>query len=88
MKVNFTKNCKLTIYKWKCINIFPTLSLMDVCADDAPFQVVSRLIELTLFGIVFDFLYPTSKERKSFISEVRGPLYSRNKKHWFYPTKY
>ena len=81
------------IYKWHSINLVPTFSYFDIASDDKIDSVhgcynwdgtiIGRCIEVSIFGIIFNFMYPNTKFKKQHIGKVYGPLWSRRRKQWY-----
>lgn len=87
MKLIGNDKYNLMIYRWHSINIIPHISFSNTCKNDSPpFTINGRLIYLTLFGLVFNFTYPTTKgiRFRSFpgIDHIWW-CYSRDQKRWY-----
>jgi hypothetical protein len=97
MKIEFGKHCNLMVYKWHSINLVPALSLVMIASDDKidpehgcstwDGTIVGHAIELVLFGIIFNFMYPSTKYIKQFIGNLYGPLWSRKRNCWYRAPK-
>lgn len=94
MQFTFGKHCDLMVYRWHSINLVPTIGIYSVASDNKidpvtgcrgwDGTVVGRVVELTVFGVIINFMYPTTKSGKQFSSKLRGPLWSNKKKKWYH----
>jgi len=73
-------------YRWHSVNLVPIVGAVDICEDEAPNAVFRRDYSINLFGRIFVLELPTKRFRLSWDSPVVGPLWSRRKKRWYWPT--
>lgn len=71
------------IFRWHSINLVPHFTIYSVCSDNHPYDAVSRVIDLILFGIIIQVRLPSKKNKKFYSSPMVGPLWSRNRSRWY-----
>lgn len=93
MQLTFGKHCDLMIYRWHSINLIPAIGVYNVASDSKTDPVtgckgwdgtiVGRSIEITFFGLIINFMYPTQKYGRQIHSKLCGPLWSIKRKRWY-----
>lgn len=76
-------NWGLKLYKWHSINLLPHWTACSICDEIDYSKIIARSIQITLFGFVLDFMFPSSKRKlfRSFF--INGPMWSRRRKLWY-----
>jgi len=68
-------------YKWHSINLLPHLSIVPICEDDYPYNVIASLIEIVILGQVIHV--DTSYKIPTIHTNAIGPLWSRKNKKFY-----
>jgi hypothetical protein len=94
MKLEFAKHCNLYIYRWHSINLIPSIGFHNVASNNKVDPIhgclqwdgtlVGRVVEITFFGFIINFMYPNTKFKKQWSSKLRSPLWSRKRKCWYF----
>jgi hypothetical protein len=69
--------------KWHSINVVPFMSAMSICADEEPYEIVSRDYDFVFLGRVFRISVPSKSTSKQWSTPILGPLWSRGRRVWY-----
>ena len=88
--INFSlkfKGWEFYIYKWHSINLIPNFGRVSVCDDgESGYKVFACWLSMTVFGLVFNIQYPTTKQYLFLHTPCVGPHWSRQDREWYRPS--
>lgn len=74
-------------YRWHSVNLIPNFSRVSVCDDgENGYKICACWLSLTVFGLIFNVQYPTTKQHLFFTSPAVGPHWDRFFKEWYIPS--
>lgn len=84
------ENWSIKAWQWHSINFIPHFTIYSVCTSilEQPSKVIGRAFQLTIFGYVIDFMWPSSTSKLIRSCKAYGPLWSRRRKQWYWAKYY